>query len=107
MTWGGSGGRRWESQGTVKTQFSLHVWGRECVHVQQIVHVVVYLQVSGVRHMRDTLQTLGVAAPRAALHLDARRPQHEVGIAAIQHGPGDLHNLCTHFTQSLLGRLGV
>lgn len=36
--------------------------------------VVGYLQVSGVRDNRDTLQAFGVAAARAALHLHTGRP---------------------------------
>lgn len=38
------------------------------------VSVVAYLQVSGVCDDGDTLQTLGVAAAGAALHLNTWRP---------------------------------
>lgn len=68
---------------------------------------LIYLQVSGVCDHRDALQALGVAAARAALHLDTGRPQHKVSIAAVQHPPGDLNHLCTNFTQSLLGWLRI
>lgn len=76
------------------------------LHHDLVCVVVAYLQVSGVRDDRDTLQALGVAAAGAALHLDTRRPEQEVGVASVQHRPGDLDHLCSHFTQSLLGRLG-
>ena len=60
------------------------------------VCVCVYLKVSGSRDGGDTVHPLGVAAARAPLHLHTRRPQHEVGIAGVVHGPGHFLHLCTH-----------
>lgn len=69
--------------------------------------VLLYLQVAHVGDHGDTLQTFGVAASRATLHLHTRRPQQEVSIAAVQHSSGDLHHLRANFTQSALSWLGV
>lgn len=66
-----------------------------------------YLQVSAGGDGGDALHEPGVAAARTPLHLHARRPQHEVGVAAVQHGPGHLHHLRPNLAGRLLRRLGL
>lgn len=68
---------------------------------------LLYLQVTHVGDHGDTLQTFGVAASRATLHLHTRWPQQEVSIAAVQHGSGDLHHLRADLAQGSLSWLGI
>lgn len=64
-----------------------------------------YLQISAGGDCGNTLQQPVVAAARTSLHLHTGRPQHEVGIPAIEHGPCHLHHLRANFTCRLLGWL--
>lgn len=45
----------------------------------------------------------GVAAASAAFHLDARRPDDEVGRGGVHLAPGDLIDRCPHLTHRWQG----
>lgn len=61
-----------------------------------------YLQVSAGGNNRNALQLPSVAATRTSLHLYTRGPQHEIGVATVQHWPCYLHHLCSDFADCLL-----
>lgn len=81
--------------------FSLdHIW-----FTSVRVETCLYLDHTVVLASRLASHVAGVAAAGAALHLDAGRPDDEVGGGGIHLAPGDLIDGCPHLTHRWQGLL--